>query len=234
MRRLLSVTLLAAASLVGLASPSSAAGVLVVGNGVLYQDCRDHPYSFSVLPPPGTDSWSMDVTAYGPDGTSQASDFVYDDISTGSGGLQFCGSELPGSYELVAEVEYSDFDAYGSGTTTERLTSTFSMRKPSTRTRLQVSTRSPRYNAAVRFTIKTSDERPSGYFPTSYADVRLQRRAGNRWVNVPSGKGFTDSRGREVLTFRWNTRGRFSVRAVTLDSDNLDGSTSASITIRTS
>ena len=234
MRRLLSVTVFTAASFVGLVSPASATGALVVGDGVLYQDCREHPYSFSVQPPPGTDSWSMDVTAYGPDGTSQASDFVYDDISTGTGGLQFCGSEMSGRYELVAEIEYSDYDSDGSGTTTERLTSAFSMRKPSSRTRLRVSTRNPRYNSAVRFTIKTSDERPSGYFATSYAEVRLQRRVGARWVNVKGGKGFTDSRGRDVLTFRWNTRGRFAVRAVTLESAKLEGSTSAPITLRTS
>jgi hypothetical protein len=176
----------------------------------------------------------MDVVAYGPDGTSQSSDFVYDDISTGSGELQFCGYELAGRYELVAEIEYSDYDAAGSGTSAERLTSTFAMRQPQTRTRLQVSTRSPRYNSPVRFVIRTADERPSGYFPTSYAEVRLQKRVGSRWVNVRGGKGFTDSRGREVLTFRWNVRGRVAVRAATLNSSDAEGSVSSPVTVRTS
>lgn len=233
MRHLLTVTLLCVTSLVGFATPAVAAGSLTAGDGVLYSDCRDHPYYFAVSPPLGTDSWSMDVTAYGPDGTSQASDFVYDDISTGVGGLQFCGSELAGRYELVAEIEYSDYDAAGSGTSTERLTSTFTMRKPQSRTRLQVSTKSPRYDSPVRFVVRSSDERPSGYFPTSYAEVRLQKRVGSRWVNVRGGKGYTDSRGRDVMTFRWNVRGRTVVRALTLDSSGVEGSASSPVTMRT-
>lgn len=232
LRHVLTITMLALTSLVGFAAPASAVGSMSVGDGVLYDDCRDHPYFFSVLPPAGTDSWSMDVTAYGPDGTSQASDFVYDDISTGSGGLQFCGYELAGRYELVAEIEYTDYDAAGSGVSTERLTSTFAMRQPYTRTRLQVSTRSPRYNSAVRFTVKTTDERPSGYFPTSYAEVRLQTRVGSKWVNVRGAKGYTDSRGRDVMTYRWNVRGRIAVRATTLGSSSTAGSTSAPIIVK--
>lgn len=176
----------------------------------------------------------MDVTAYGPDGTSEASDFVYDDISTGVGGLQFCGYELAGNYQLVADIEYSDYDAVGSGTSTERLTTTFAMRQPLSRTRLKVSTKTPRYNAPVRFIVNSSDERPSGYFPTSYASVRLQKRVGSRWVNVRGGKGSTDSRGREVMTFRWNVRGRMAVRAMTLNSSAAQGSVSSPITLRTS
>lgn len=233
MRHLLPITILSLAPLVGFATPAHAVGSLSVGDGVLFGDCREHPYYFAVSPPIGTDSWSMDVTAHGPDGTSQASDFVYDDISTGTGGLQFCGSELAGRYELVAEIEYSDYDAAGSGTSFERLTSTFAMRQPRSRTHLQVSTKSPRYNSPVRFMIKTSDERPAGYFPTSYAEVRLQKRMGSRWMNVRGGKGFTDSRGREVLTYRWNVRGRTVVRAVALNSSSVEGSVSSPVTVRT-
>lgn len=173
MHRLVSMAMLAVASLVVPAAPAAASGSISAGDGVLYDDCRAHPYSFAITPPPGTDSWSMDVTAYGPDGTSEASDFVYDDISTGGGELQFCGYELPGQYELVAEIEYSDYDATGSGTSTERLTTTFAMRQPMTRTSLKVSSRRPSFNASVRFVITAKDERPSGYFPTSYTTVRL-------------------------------------------------------------
>jgi hypothetical protein len=233
MHRLTLSLVLAAGTLAALPTQAVAADALVVTDGVLYDDCRMHPYSFVVTPPPGSDSWSMDVTAYGPDGTSQATDFVYDDISTGSGDLLFCGSEMAGAYQLVADVEYTDFDADFGGVTTERLAAPFTMRQPASRTSLKVSTGRPSYNSVVTFTVTSLDERPNGFFPTSYATVRLQRKSGGRWVNVPKAKGLTDERGRDVQKFRWNVRGRQVVRAITPATTDVAGSSSRQVTIRT-
>ena len=215
------------------APPSHASGSISASSGVLYDDCRMHPYTYSLSLPPGTDSWSMSVSAVGPDGTEEASDYVYDDVTTGTGGLQFCGGELPGAYQLVADVEYTDYDASGGGTTTERFTATFSMRLPMTKTRLRVSDRTPRYNSVVRFVIRTKDERPSGYFPTSTAWVRLQVRAQGRWRNVRGAKVLTDSRGKAVLAYRWDVRRRLTLRALTLGSSSATASWSRPVAVTT-
>lgn len=234
MRRLLTITMLTTTSLIGFAAPgdAAAAGTLSTADGVLYEDCEAHPYSFAISPPAGTDSWSMNVTAYGPDGTPGESDVVDTGVGTGSGAVEFCGDEKPGQYQLVADVEYTDLEA-SVPTTTERLATTFAMRQPKSRTSLRVSTLRPRLNSEVRFSVTALEERAAGYLPASYAKVRLQKRVDSKWVKVRKGKSFTNARGRVVFTLRWNVAGRVAVRAETVTSPAADGSVSRSVKLRT-
>jgi hypothetical protein len=200
------------------------------GTGVLYDDCRSVlvPYSLDVSP--GTDSWSMDVVAYGPDGTQEASDYVssFSDPSTGNAALLFCGYEMPGSYTVAVEdAAWSDYesDIYSSPFSVPG--TTFTMRLPKSKTTLKKKAA----GEGVRLTVQVKDERPAGYFPTEYATVRLEALIKGKWRRVPHSKALTDERGREV--WRIGRVGRVvKLRAVTLtDHDDYTGSESRPVTV---
>jgi hypothetical protein len=235
MRLLLGIALVLVAPLAGPAPSAQAAqadGVVSVASGVLYDDCRDHPYSYSFTLPAGTDSWSMDVEAVGPDGTTEVSDFAYGSggIATGTGGLQFCGSEAAGSYELRATVDHVDYDnVVADGAMTA--TAAFSMRKPYSRTSLKVSDRSPRFNQVVVFVMKARDERPYGYFATRYATMRLEVKARGTWQRIRGSQTVSDSRGRARIAYRWDLRRSIRLRAVTKASSGYAGSTSSPVRV---
>lgn len=208
------------------------AGGSVAGNdGVLHQDCRQHPYSYALSIPEDAESWDLEVTVLGPDGLEDTSDYLSDGAyeTSGVATFQMCGGGMPGLYTLTATLTH--YDADYNRVTTELPAASFSMRLPYTRTALSVSDRTPRYNQAVTFKIKTVDERPNGYFATPYATVRLQSRRDGRWVNVTGSKTTTSSTGVATLRFRWNTRATVKVRAVTLRDDYYSASTSRTLKI---
>lgn len=227
-RRLMTLVVLAAGLLVtaptvgsAAASPAAAAGSAwgwTSGrSGVLWSDCRDHPFRYGVGVPGGAQGWSLDVTAYGPDGTYGGSDYFYDgsDPMSGTGHVFLCGGlDRPGRYTLRAKLEW--YDANWNSYTKWLRPSSFSLRSPRTRTTLTVSDRSPRRGQIVRFGIGSRGERPRGYFANEYADVRLQRLVGGRWTHLRGSRTWTDWRGRTTLMLRADgpRRGAW-VRAVT-------------------
>jgi hypothetical protein len=231
MRALLAVPLVLAACLLGPAPAAHAAGVVSTSDGVLYDDCQDHAYSYSFTLPPETDSWSLDVAAVAPDGTTEVTDFDYGSggLAVGTGGLQFCGFELPGTYQLQATVEYDDYSSGVTGIMTA--SAVFSMRTPYSRTTLKVSDRSPRFNQPVRFVMKARDERPSGYFPTEYATIRLEVRARGTWHRIRGGQVMSDSKGRAVVAYRWDLRRALWLRAVTKAGPSYAGSKSSPVRV---
>ena len=238
MRLLLGIALVLVVPLAGPTPSAQAAqaaladGVVSVASGVLYDDCRDHPYSYSFTLPAGTDSWSIDVEAVGPDGTTEVSDIASGSgsISTGTGGLQFCGSEAAGSYELRATVDHVDHDdVVADGAMAA--TAAFSMRKPYSRTSLAVSDRSPRFNQVVVFVMKARDERPYGYFATRYATMRLEVKVRGTWQRIRGSQTVSDSRGRARIAYRWDLRRSIRLRAVTKASSGYTGSTSSPVRV---
>jgi hypothetical protein len=207
----------------------AAGGWTSAPNGVLYSDCRDHPFSYAVELPAGTADWSMDVYAYSPDGLEASSDFIYDAAETGTGNFFFCGYEMPGRYTIEAEVEACDADYDCSTFSLDE--SSFYMRKPRTKTLLSASPLDARRGQVVKFVVTSKDERPRGYFRNDYARVYLQRKDGQRWVKIKGSQGLTGSNGKEVIKLRY-TGGRPKVRAVTAASDAYSKSTSKPVTIR--
>jgi hypothetical protein len=110
---------------------------------------------------------------------------------------------------------------------------TFHMRLPETKTALSVSTKRRRFDQVLRFKVKTTDERPYGFFPTEYADVLLQVAGNGKWQNLRGSKTTTDSRGRATIKVRaTNDDSAVQVRAVTKRDDEYAGSESKVIRIR--
>lgn len=212
------------------AAPAHASsGSVRASDGVLYKTCRDHAFTYDLDIASGFEhDVSIDTTAYGPDGEAEAIDFDFDIAGSGTGALLFCGYEMPGRYTLESKVEAcnEEYDCY-----TFTVSSSFTMRAPATRTTLAVKPAKPRRNALVRITVRSSDERPNGYFATDGARVVLQTRKGNKWVAVKGGKVFAWD-GKAVIKQRWKKAGRVQLRATTLASSTGTASVSKVVTLR--
>lgn len=231
-RRLLCLSVVLVGLTLGLSPAASATDTLTTTDGVLYYGCRDHAYGFSFALPPGTDEWSVDVAAVGPDGTTEASDsdFGPGASANGAGSLEFCGSESAGAYELRATVEYTD-SAIGGADGTFLTVVPFTMREPRSLSSLSVSDRTPALNQIIKFVLKTRDERPEGFLPTLYSDVHLEARIAGSWVIVKASRTTTNEVGTAVLRYRWKSRRPVRIRAVTETSSGWSGSISAPLRV---
>lgn len=220
----------------GLVAPAHAAGsgTLTLQSGVLYE-CVQHPYSYSLALPAGTTYWNMDVTVRGPDGLEAGGDYLYAQPSTsGTAGFQLCPSSGPGTYTVSAVGEYHDAD-YNRGTFTLPPV-TFQMRLPMTRTTLKATVKKNKKTKKKTVVLRTltTDERPNGYFATSYPDVVIQQRRGSSWRTVPNIDVSADSDGEGYARFTWPLKKKATLRAHTEpdDVDDFTSSDSASVRIR--
>ena len=215
--KLIGVVALGLALPVAVIGPADAgvSGSMSAPNGVLYSGCRYLPVSYSLAVTPDVDSWSVDLSLIGPDGLEASSAFFYDDEGGPKGieGIQFCSYFGPGRYTIEGTGEWSDYDTDQSGTITLPTISA-TLRLPKTKTNLKVKSL-PKNRMRLTATVK--DERPNGYFPTEYADVKLQAFIGGKWITANSGTGFTDSKG--IETWLYNRTVRTKARAVTVDDD---------------
>jgi hypothetical protein len=212
------------------ASPAAAgSGSVSARDGVLYDDCRDHTYRYSVNP--GSSDWSLDVELIGPDGTSADFDFLSggSDPTSGTGGFFFCGWERPGRYEIHATLTWYDEDYYEY--TDSLPVDAFRMRKPRSRTSIEFSDPTPHYNEIIKIRTQTKDERPHGFFPAGYPWVRLQLRTRSGWVNVNGSKELGNERGVTTWRYRWNTNRTYKIRAVSLRDSDYESSVSRVVTV---
>ncbi|MEP9381584.1 hypothetical protein [Nocardioides sp. KR10-350] len=215
------------------AQAASASGWTSSSNGVLYDTSQKHRYGFSVSVPAAADDWDLEVTLVAPDGTDAGSDYKYGSNSkSASGYFWFFGSEMPGRYRVKAQLTWYDWDASSNWKHQVSLpTSSFTMRRPHSRTTLTVSDRTPRKGQIVRYTITLRDERPRGYFPTKYEYVVLQHKVGGAWVNYRWSKDVTSARGK--VTGRARYEGRpVKLRAKAVASSWVGYTTSSSKIIR--
>lgn len=243
MARLLRALIVLVASglgLGGLTAPAHADPYAVTvssGPGVLYADCGDHAFHYSVAPPAINISWSIRLVLQAPDGTSAGSLFISKgDPTTGVDTKQFCArTDLPGTYTVTGTYEVAEFE----GSTKVKKTSTpvtpftFQMRLAGTKATAKASHKKVKRKKKVRVNVQVTDERPSGgYFPTSSAKVQLQRKQGSRWVGVRGTKDWTAANGKATLTFtfKWKGKARFRVVA---NVNDLGRSTSRPFTVRT-
>jgi hypothetical protein len=217
-----------------LTTPAHAdSAVVSVGNAVIYDTCYQKQFRYSVDPDMAAYDWSLWVTAYDPRGVEVSGGSVWKDdgypasgISKGDDGLQICSSEMPGTWRIESEIHFYD-GPYEDQTLP---TSHISVRRGATRTSVAVNDHTARYKQVLTFKVKSTAEYPNGFFGNAYADVRLQRKASGRWVNI--GKAMANENGVARFRGRWKIRAKTQVRAVTLAESPYTASTSKTLTIR--
>jgi len=232
MRRGIVAALVLALCCVGAPARADTGSGTVSGiNGVLYDDCLSHPYRYTVTVPDGAGYWDLRVSLRGPDGHETATDFVALPGPSGTSAFDYLcpPDDLYGTYTIRARLEWGpDEETVDQGT--QLADAHFSMRKPRTRTSLSVSTHRPAYGQVVIYRIFTRDERPGGYYPTSFAWVFLQRRVDGHWVRVRGSRTLTHSTGRVRLRLRYLHHHKpMRYRAVTEPSSRFSRSASPSI-----
>lgn len=207
------------------APPAHAANevTLSMAGGVLYDSCADHDFTYSATLPPGYGPyWNMDIELVGPDGNATASSYLYGQSRTGADSLFLCDSRnLPGTYTIRGTGEMDGPN--DSNVPISAVASSVTFRLPKTRTLVKATPKRPEKGQVVRFVIKSKDERPAGYYGTSYADVKLQVKRNGSWRTFDS--NMTDESGRVVVKGRYSGR-RVAVRAVTASDSDRTGSTS--------
>lgn len=216
-----------------LASPASASasdGTTSSSSGVLYDSCVDHRYRYSVHPA-GTD-WNLDVDLVGPDGSVVGSDYLYrgGNATSGRSSFLFCGYEDAGRYRIRATL--TSYDADYNAHTANLASSTFTMRRPHTRTALSVSKKHPKFNRVVTFRTRSKVEKPAGFFALKYEYARLQIKVKGTWHNLRGSKEWGNSRGKTSQKWRWNIRGIHKVRAQTIGADGFTRSFSKPVKIK--
>ena len=206
-------------ALTALAAPARAADPYGIqagsAAGVLFEDCTDHLISYSVAPPAGATTWSIDFVVQAPDGTGAGGAIVTTLMpTTGLVPVQLCGSShVPGTFTVTGTYRVLV------GTTMTRTPVTpfsFDMRLPAGSVSAEPSDTRPRRGQRVAVRVHVQDERPTGeLFGTSGASVLLQRWKGGDWVKVRGAKGVTSNNGAVRLRFRhtWAGKTRFRVFA---------------------
>jgi hypothetical protein len=216
----------------GLASRSAS---FAVDDGVLYGKCSTTDYSVSVTLPEGAASWRIHIVATGDGAYGIGTDDYQAPLyggTTYAGYLEFCPTAAPGAYLAEATIEYLD---YGSRVVaTEETSDFFSMRGHPTRTYLSVSSRSPRFNSVVHFTIDSEEKNAYGSWSlNSRVPVQLQVREDNgEWVVVKRSNGYTGRLGSFEVGYRWNLRQALTFRAKTVINGSDRGSVSRLVTIK--
>lgn len=203
-------------------------------SGVLYDDCQDYPYHWSVDVPSDAGYRALRTQLVAPGGAIADTGYVVPDLNqqTGTDAFFLCTQTDPyGTYTIRASVEWAA--SVDSPKTTSQLDdSHFTMRKPATRTTLSVSTRHPAYGQRVAYRVRAMDERPTGYHGTSAAWVVVQRKVGGHWVRLKGGRAMTHITGYVKVRVPYlQHHRRMLVRAVTQPSSRYSRSTSAVIRI---
>lgn len=205
--------------------------------GVLYEGCHRHSFDYSVDPARAGADWVLRVWAKDPDPApheghrstevvlSKEQGLDPTGTATGENALFICSSEAPGLWELGAKLEFSD-DAHPE----EQLArSSFTMRKPRTRTHLRVNDTSARYGQVLRFRVGSRLEAPSGYVANRSRYVILQKKVGPGWERILRKR--TDANGVVLARVTWRHRKDVRVRAVTPWTQAYTASRSPELTI---
>lgn len=191
------------------------------GPGVIFADCTDHPFNYSVTPPPAADQWSIQLDVRGPDGGYAGTLMVVSPAAT-AGVLteRFCPHYSdPGIYTVTGtyKVLEDDPDSFAyKQTITPVAPFTVEMRVAEAEVTAEPSDTTPRIGQLVTVRIKVADElADGGHTPSANAPVALQKRKGRKWVTVRGAKVDTSKKGSAVLKFRPKSAGRAKYRAHT-------------------
>ena len=220
-RVIVAIVVLALACVVAPAEADPTPGSTTGVNGVLYDDCLDYPYHWSVSVPDDSGYRALRTTLIAPGGKTVDTDYVPADANqeTGTSTFTLCQRIDPyGGYTIRASVEW--------GPSVESITgsaqlddSHFTMRKPATRTTLSASTLRPARGQVVRYRVRALDERPAGYFGTSAAWVALQKMQHGHWVRIRGSRAMTHRTGYITVRVKYlRHRAAMRIRAVTAPS----------------
>ena len=224
--RLLALPIVAAALAVPQAAAAGTGELGVKRNGVLYDVCHVHPYSYSVAP--DEDRWRLDVTLYTPAGDEwgwESFDSDDGDLTEDTSGVRFCGPGTAGQWTLGATLtEYLPNGDVAS--VTDVADATFQMRKARSRTALTVSDPTPRFNEIVRFRATSTKERPARFARAQYAETKLQYKTARGWKTLRGSKRVANAKGVTVWKYYWNVKNTYRVRAVTVRNSGYQASTS--------
>jgi hypothetical protein len=199
--------------------------------GVLYEECFAHTYSYSVTLAPNTVDWSLVVAVDDPGGVVATDSFSDTDAPlSGTRTVELCGdTDYAGAFTLRATL----IDRIGFYQEITDLTpDAFTMRKPYTTTELKASKRRPRVGYRARLRITSPAEHLGAYLPHATSRVYLERRQGGKWVKVRGSGRWLDDDGRVKLKPRMNKRGKVKLRAVTKGTANYAKSRSRPVTLR--
>lgn len=217
------------APLVIAATAAAATGQVSASNGVLYDSCRNHAFNYSVSP--GSNEWNLEVDLVDPRGDVTDGDYLYSgaDPTSGSGSFFFCGSEPAGRYTIRATLTW--YDSSWNEYTQVLPTSTFTMRKPWSRTTVSVNDTTARYNQVLSFRVRSKVEHPAGYFANEYEYVALQLLTASGWVRIRGTRTLTNDNGYASIRARWKRYAPGKVRAQTFRTAAFQGSTSTYVRI---
>ena len=185
--------------------------------GVIFEECSEHPISYSVDPPADANFWALHLTVQAPDGTATnnyLSASAAGDATTGVVMAKLCGATSgAGAYTVTGDYEY--YQGRIIPTETIAVTPfTFDMRLPATAVAATASDRTPRLGRRTRVTVKVTQEQPTGELRgTEEARVLLQRRTAHGWVKVRGAKGVTAGNGIAKVRFEQAWKGRTRFRA---------------------
>jgi hypothetical protein len=209
-------------------TPAHAAsgGTTSTGDVVLYDECQQHPITFTADIPAGATFWRLQLQVFDPDGNTSQGFVASSNLTSTSGTFQqtFCGSETPGTWTIRTTGFYQLLPAIPLGLPSSD--TTFTVRRAATATQLSAyRTSKGRYK--VRSFVQ--EEGPGGMFDPDGTDVQLQRLVDGAWKPVRRAVLTTDD-GRATVRVRFPAGTR--LRGITQGKGNYDGSTSAPITLR--
>ncbi|MXG88135.1 hypothetical protein [Nocardioides flavescens] len=220
------------ASLAAAPAPAQAAvgGTTSAPGVVLYDACQQVPISYAI-DPGGATSWRLQLQIFDPDGrTSQG--FVANSnagaATTGTFSMQFCGSELPGTWTVKGALcaSFTCLFTDPQTGTAALADSTFEVRPAQSSAVLSAKRiRGGRYVLKAR----VSEERAQGWTPYAGALVRFERLVGDQWAPVVR-RDLTAAGGVAKLRKRLPIGTR--VRAVVQPADNTYGSVSGVLRLR--
>jgi hypothetical protein len=215
-RGIVGLVVLALAVVASPARADSTYGSVTGVDGVLFNDCLSYPYHYALVIPADAQSWTLDVTALGPDGKVAETDAVSNEEPVGVRSFFVCTRpDGFGTYTIHSTFHWlPEGSEDWSGSTLDD--STFTLRKPFTTTTVRASTHRPRHGELVTYRIRSFDERPTGYAPNGLAWVHLEKKRHGHWVRLKGGRGMTHSTGRVALRVRYlGHHERLRIRAVT-------------------
>lgn len=220
---ILALSLIIAAGLTAVASPPATAAYAVVTapDGVLHNECFDHPVDYVVSPPKNVTSY-VTLTVTGPAGQA-GHELVMDVATQGRAAIELCGG-TPGTFTVEAEFHYRLTNV--GPWERETATTTFTMRDPQTVTALTLRPRRLERGDRARFTVRVSGEQATGFLPLSGAPVRVLIRNKGTWRPLRAPLAYTDESGRAKIVLRWKFRRVTHVRAETLTHEQGTGSLS--------
>ena len=187
----------------------------------MHSGCRNYAYDYWFSLPSNVTSWDLDISIYGPDGSSSTGDYAYGDGSTATGSEDalLCSYEGAGSYHI--EGTLTGYDEDYDEVVTESPQGVLVMQKMPSRTTLKVRNRRPRFNQAVALTIKSQRRDAYGWVRHRYEYVALEVKTKKGWKRLPGSKSSTSRSGKTTLKYRWNVRRTLKLRGVTLANQNV-------------